>query len=57
VNVRFSPREIVELILTVGYYMMIARLMETAQIDLDEPAGTAVMEARGRGTTDAGQPG
>lgn len=57
VNVRFSPREIVELILTVGYYMMIARLMETAQIDLDEPAGTAVMEARRRETTDAGQPG
>jgi len=48
VNARFSPREIVELILTIGYYMMIARLMETTEIDLDDPAGTAVLSARER---------
>ena len=47
-NARFSPREIVELILTIGYYMMIARLMETTEIDLDDPAGTAVLGARER---------
>ena len=51
VAARFDARQIVELILTIGYYMMIARLMETTEIDLDEPAGTAVLgtDDRGRG--------
>jgi alkylhydroperoxidase family enzyme len=40
-----SPQEIVELVLAIGYYMMIARLMETARIDLDPPAGTQVIDA------------
>jgi alkylhydroperoxidase family enzyme len=40
----FSPREIVELILTVGYYMTVARLLETTDVDLDEPAGTLVTD-------------
>jgi alkylhydroperoxidase family enzyme len=40
-----SPQEIVELILTIGYYMMIARLLETTAVDLDPPAGTAVVDA------------
>jgi alkylhydroperoxidase family enzyme len=35
----FSPREIIELILVIGQYMMLARLMATAQIDPDEPVG------------------
>src|SRR6266566_1541857 len=35
-----SAQEIVELIVTVGYYMMIARLLETTAVDLDPPAGT-----------------
>jgi alkylhydroperoxidase family enzyme len=39
-----SPREIVELVLAIGFYMTMARLMETTRIDLDEPAGTAVLE-------------
>jgi alkylhydroperoxidase family enzyme len=42
-----SPREIVELILTAGYYMMVARLLETTAVDLDPPAGTAVVDAIG----------
>ena len=42
---RFSPQEIVELILAVGYYRMLATLMETAAIDLDPPAGTKVVDA------------
>jgi alkylhydroperoxidase family enzyme len=42
---RLSPQEIVELILTVGYYMMIARLLETTAVDLDPPAGTRVVDA------------
>jgi alkylhydroperoxidase family enzyme len=41
----FSPREIVELILTVGYYMMLARLLETTDVDLDPPAGTRVVDS------------
>jgi hypothetical protein len=34
----------VELVLAIGFYMTMARLMETTRIDLDEPAGTAVLE-------------
>jgi alkylhydroperoxidase family enzyme len=41
----FSAREIVELVLAVGFYMTVARLMETTAIDLDPPAGAAVVEA------------
>jgi alkylhydroperoxidase family enzyme len=41
----FSPREIVELLLTIGYYMMIARLLETTAVDLDPPAGTQIVDA------------
>ena len=40
-----SPQEIVELILTVGYYMLIARLLETTAVDLDPPMGTRVVDA------------
>jgi len=40
-----SPQEIVELIVTVGYYMLIARLLETTAVDLDPPAGTKVVES------------
>jgi len=40
-----SPQEIVELLLTVGYYMMIARLLETTAVDLDPPMGTKVIDA------------
>jgi 4-carboxymuconolactone decarboxylase len=40
----FSPREIVELIVAAGYYRMLAALMRSVDIDLDEPVGTAVVE-------------
>jgi len=42
---RLSAREVVELILTIGYYMMIARLLESTAVDLDPPAGTRVVDA------------
>jgi alkylhydroperoxidase family enzyme len=42
---RVSAREVVELTLTIGYYMMIARLLETMAVDLDPPAGTRVVDA------------
>ena len=42
---RFTPQEIVELILTAGYYMMLARLMETTGVDLEADAGTKIVDA------------
>src|SRR5262245_48840287 len=42
---QLSPREVVELLLTIGYYMMIARLLETTAVDLDPPAGTKVVDS------------
>jgi 4-carboxymuconolactone decarboxylase len=42
---RFSPQEIVELLLVIGQYMCLARVMATAQIELDEPIGTAILDA------------
>ena len=39
------PRQIVELLLTIGYYMMIARLLESTAVDLDPPAGTSIIDA------------
>lgn len=40
-----DPREIVELVLAIGYYMTMARLMETLRIDYDAPSGTRVVDA------------
>jgi alkylhydroperoxidase family enzyme len=37
---RFPPREIIELLLAIGQYMMVARVMATAQIDMDPPIGS-----------------
>lgn len=34
----FSPREIVEVVMTIGQYMGAARLTETLRVDIDEPA-------------------
>jgi AhpD family alkylhydroperoxidase len=42
---RLSDREIVELILAVGYYRMLAGLMNSVAIDLDEPLGDAVVQS------------
>ena len=41
---RYGPRQIVELILVIGNYMMLARLMATAQVDLDEPIGAKLID-------------
>ena len=40
-----SDQEIVELVLAIGYYMMIARVMEVTEIDIDPPAGKAVLDS------------
>jgi alkylhydroperoxidase family enzyme len=42
---QFPPREIVELILAIGYYMMIARLLETTGVDLEPDAGTKLVDS------------
>lgn len=42
---RFPPREIVELLLAIGFYMLMARLMETVDIDLEPGAGAEIVAA------------
>lgn len=42
---RTSPREIVELLITLGYYAMLGRLTEVTETDIDPPANTAVVDA------------
>jgi|SRR5581483_948988 len=42
---RLSPQEVVELVITVGYYMLIARLLETTAVDLEPAAGTRIVDA------------
>jgi alkylhydroperoxidase family enzyme len=38
-----SAREVIELLMVIGNYMMLARVMATTGIDLDEPAGLAAL--------------
>jgi alkylhydroperoxidase family enzyme len=40
-----SPREIVELLMVIGNYMMVARVMATTDMELDEPAGPEALRA------------
>jgi len=40
---KLSPQELVELVLAIGFYMTVARVMETFAIDLDPPAGEKVV--------------
>ncbi len=42
---KLSAQEVVELILAIGFYMMVARLMESTEIDLDAPMSAAVLAA------------
>ena len=35
----FTPREIVELIFTIGYWGLVARLLETLEVDFDDMVG------------------
>ena len=45
IHERFSAQEIVELILAIGFYMTMARLMETTGVDLEPAAGTTIIDA------------
>jgi 4-carboxymuconolactone decarboxylase len=40
-----TAREIVELLLTIGNYLMVARVMTVLEIEIDSPAGSAVVHA------------
>jgi 4-carboxymuconolactone decarboxylase len=42
-----SPREIVELLMVIGQYMMVARVMATTRMEIDEPAGPGALSAAG----------
>jgi len=46
VRERFTAQEIVELVLAVGYYMMIARLLETTGVDIEPPSEGMANQAR-----------
>jgi alkylhydroperoxidase family enzyme len=41
---RFCAQEIVELLLVIGQYMALARVMATARIDMDPPIGASLIE-------------
>ena len=45
VRAHFDEREIVEAIVAIGFYMMMARLTEATQTDLDPAAGMAVFDS------------
>jgi 4-carboxymuconolactone decarboxylase len=40
-----SAREIIELLMVIGQYMMVARVMATTDMELDEPAGADMLDA------------
>jgi alkylhydroperoxidase family enzyme len=39
----FSAQEIVEIIITCGFYMTMARMTETTRVDIDAPGGAAIV--------------
>jgi 4-carboxymuconolactone decarboxylase len=41
-NTHFSPQEVVEIVLTCGFYMTMARLTETTRVDVDAPPGVEI---------------
>ena len=45
VRAQLSPREVVELLMVIGNYMMVARVMATTHMELDEPVDPAAMRA------------
>jgi 4-carboxymuconolactone decarboxylase len=47
IRAQFSDREIVELLIAIGDYLMLARLMTILEVDLDEAGGAAVLSGLG----------
>jgi alkylhydroperoxidase family enzyme len=52
VREHLSPREVVELLLVIGQYMLVARVTETAGIEIDRGMETEVARAARRGRRD-----
>jgi len=48
VRAQFSDREVVELMLAIGQYLMLARLMTVLEMDLDDAVGDAVLRGLSR---------
>ena len=46
VRQQFSEREVVELLLAIGDYLMLARVMTILELDIDEAVGDAVLRGR-----------
>jgi 4-carboxymuconolactone decarboxylase len=46
IRAQFSDREIVELLLAIGDYLMLARVMTVLELDIDEAVGDAVLRGR-----------
>jgi alkylhydroperoxidase family enzyme len=51
-SARFTPREIMHLLLVIGQYMMLGRIMATTQIDLDPPIGAPSLQRSDRALQD-----
>ncbi len=51
-SARFTPRQIVHLLLVIGQYMMLGRIMATVQIDLDPAIGAAALQRSDRSLRD-----
>ncbi len=51
-SARFSPRQIMHLLLVIGQYMMLGRIMATSQIDLDPSIGVAALQRSDRSLRD-----
>jgi alkylhydroperoxidase family enzyme len=49
---RFTPRQIMHLLLVIGQYMMLGRIMATTQIDLDPSVGIAALQRSDRSLRD-----
>jgi 4-carboxymuconolactone decarboxylase len=52
-SARFTPAEITQLLLVIGQYMMVARVMATAQLEVDAVLGADVLAGVGRRAKDA----
>ncbi|HEX6713497.1 MAG TPA: hypothetical protein VF066_08925, partial [Thermoleophilaceae bacterium] len=49
VRAQFSEREIIELLIAIGDYLMLARVMTVLDIDLDAGVGDAVLRGLRKG--------
>jgi 4-carboxymuconolactone decarboxylase len=54
-NARFTPAEIVQLLLVIGQYMMLGRVMATAQLEVDAVLGAEVLAGTKRSGSKPGQ--